>query len=188
MIFKNKKILIFCKEDYSFPLYFVVEKLKKHNQVAVFWSLSTECYLKKHLHNKDTYYYYRENLSDVKFYDVSEITEQFINSQKKIMIDWDYVKMIEKKYTHFKNLNHQLMSSQFTSTHTHYREYFKKSSYEENIFWLELNYKNQIRIMEEYTLINKYQDTPLIARHGCFHLLFQHHKAMMEKQEKYGHH
>lgn len=150
-LIEGKKILLFCKEEYSFPLYFVIKKLMKNNEIAVFWSLSTECALNKNQHNCYTYYWYKKNFNDkIKFYDVKEITDEFIKNKKSFPIDWDYIRYVEKEYTHYKGLNLQLMSSQFTSRYTHYREYFVYSSYEENIYWLELNYKNQEKIINSY--------------------------------------
>ena len=35
--FKNKRVLLVCRETYSKPLWFVAERLKKENEVAAFY-------------------------------------------------------------------------------------------------------------------------------------------------------
>ena len=150
--FRDKKILFICRETYCKPLWFLAEELKKSNEVAAFFIMSSECSYTKTYYNEHTYYQFRDGLPDVKLYDVRDICAQFIEGLKKSdsPMDMDYLDMIDREYTHYKNLNMQLMSSQMNTRHYHYRMYWKVTSYAENLYWLELNYKKIIGILEEF--------------------------------------
>jgi len=65
-------------------------------------------------------------------------------------VDMDYLKEIEEKYTHYKNLNLQLMASQENTKHYHFRYYWSLTDYDENLYWLELNYKKILSIIDEF--------------------------------------
>lgn len=151
-IFKGKKILFICRETYCKPLWFLAEKLKEDNEVAAFFIMSSECSYSKTYYNEYTYYQFKKLENDIKIYDVKDICEQFIEglSSSKEPMDMEYLKMIDKEYSHFKNLNMQLMSSQMNTRHYHYRMYWKVTSYAENLYWLELNYKKIIGILDEF--------------------------------------
>lgn len=172
---KNKKILLICRETYCKPLWFLAESLKEDNDVAAFFIMSSECSFNKCYYNEHTYYQFKDHLDGVKIYDVKDICNEFIDRmdafRKKYNIkrglkksvggaapltpdkgpmDMEYLEMIEREYCHFKNLNLQLMSSQENTRHYHYRIYWSLTSYEENCLWLELNYKKIIGIFEEF--------------------------------------
>ena len=151
-IFKNKKILMVCRETYCKPLWFLAEKLKQDNDVAAFFIMSSECSFNKTYYNEHTYYEFKKLEPEVKIYDVKEMCLEFIDGLKKSdsPMDMDYLNMIEREYTHYKGLNMQLMSSQMNTRHYHYRMYWKVTSYAENLYWLELNYKRIINIIEEF--------------------------------------
>ena len=179
--FKNKKILFVCRETYSQPLWFVAKELAKDNEVAAFFIMSTECSYNKCYYNVNTYYRFKEELKEVKLYDVSDICKQYTDTLKKAgykkigqvqfgnklykldkrkgercsdcgknVADMKYLEEIEKEYTHFKNLNMQLMCSQENTRHYHFRYYWSLTNYEENMYWLELNYKKILGIFEEF--------------------------------------
>ena len=173
--FKNKKILLICRETYSKPLWFLAESLKRDNEVAAFFIMSSECSFNKCYYNEHTYYQFKDQLPGVKLYDVKDICDEFIDRMqawrerygikrglkkpvggaapllpKEGPMDMEYLEMIEREYCHFKNLNMQLMSSQENTRHYHYRIYWSLTSYEENCLWLELNYKKIIGIFEEF--------------------------------------
>lgn len=175
MNFKNKRILFICRETYCKPLWFLAEKLKENNEVAAFFIMSSECSFNKCYYNEHTYYEFKDHLQGVKIYDVKDICNEFIDRmeawRKKYGVkrglkkpvggaasmlaengpmDMEYLKMIEREYCHFKNLNMQLMASQENTRHYHYRIYWSLTSYEENCLWLELNYKNIISMFEEF--------------------------------------
>lgn len=149
-VFKNKKILMICKEDFSYPLYYVTEKLHLDNKIATFWTLTTECRLNECLHNKYSYYGFKKSFSDVQIFDVKDIASEFIANFNQPHLDWEYIKELENHYTHYKGLNLQLQASQFTALQSHYRDFYYKGTEEQNIYWLQLNYKNLIKIMDEF--------------------------------------
>jgi len=151
-MFHNKKILMICRETYCKPLWFLAEKLKEDNDIAAFFIMSSECSYAKTYYNEYTYYQFKKLEGDIKIYDVKDVCDQFIEGLKtsKSPMDMDYLNMIDREYTHYKNLNMQLMSSQMNTRHYHWRMYWKVTSYEENLYWLELNYKKIIGIIEEF--------------------------------------
>lgn len=175
MSWKNKKILMICRETYCKPLWFLAENLLEDNDVAAFFIMSSECSFNKCYYNEHTYYQFKDHLPGLKLYDVKDICNEFIDRmeswRKKTGIkrglkksvggaasqlptegpmDIEYLKMIEEEYCHYKNLNLQLMASQENTRHYHYRIYWSLTSYEENCLWLELNYKKIISMFEEF--------------------------------------
>ena len=85
--FKNKRILFICRETYSKPLWFLAKEYVRDNEVAAFYIMSTECCYNKCLYNENTIYQFKENLKEVKLYDVADIchkyTEDLKNKPKK---------------------------------------------------------------------------------------------------------
>jgi len=175
MKWKNKRILLICRETYGKPLWFLAENLKKNNEVAAFYIMSSECSFNKCYYNEHTYYQFKEHQPDVKLFDVKDICDEFIDrmdawrkatgvtrglkkpcggaaplTPDKGPMDIKYLEMIEREYCHFKNLNLQLLASQENTRHYHFRIYWSLTTYEENCLWLELNYKKIIKIFEEF--------------------------------------
>ncbi len=151
--FKNKRILFICRETYSKPLWFVArDYLAAGNEVAAFFIMSSECSYNKCYYNVNTYYRFKEELPGLKLYDVRDICEQYIEGLKgkESPVDLAYLEQIERDYSHFKNLNMQLMCSQENTKHYHWRYYWKVTSYEENMFWLQLNYQKILSVFEEF--------------------------------------
>ena len=148
----GKRILFVCRETYSKPLWFLARDLKETNEVAAFYIMSAECTYNKCYYNEHTIYEWRENLPDVRLYDVADICDRFVEGFKRKAepFDPDYLDMLEREYTHFKGLGLQLMASQENTRHYHYRKYWPFTSDAENKYWLELNYKKIISILEEY--------------------------------------
>ena len=148
----GKRILFVCRETYSKPLWFLARDLKATNEVAAFYIMSSECTYNKCYYNEHTIFEWREKLPDVKLYDVAGICDEFVEGFRKSSdpSDAGYLEMLEREYTHFKPLGLQLMASQENTRHYHYRKYWPVTSDEENKYWLELNYKNIIRILDEY--------------------------------------
>lgn len=143
----NKKILLVCKESFSFPLFFLAKKLiAQGNEVSAFFIHPEESYYNKCHYNENTYYNFKENLPQIKLYGLKEFCEIFNN---KFEIDYNYLESIENKYTHFKNLNLQITVSQLATRHYHNRIYFGYSNFEQNLFFLELGYKKVIEVLEE---------------------------------------
>ncbi len=178
-VFHNKKILFICRETYSKPLWFLARDLAKDNKVGAFYIMSSESRFAKCYYNEHTIWEFRENLPECKLYDVSDICDKFVEGMEKfrreggldgkghgkrsrILIDRpddpktkgpadiEFLKMIEREYTHFKTLGLQLMSSQENTKHYHWREYWSVTSDEENQYWLELNYKKIFEVLDDF--------------------------------------
>lgn len=150
MVFKGKRILVLCKEYYSYPFYFLVQKWKQENEVAAFFFNPPETKYAKCSLNDMTYYAFKE-LEGVKLYTSDHIADEFTSTlEKEEIIDVTFLHEIEEKYTHFRNLNNQIMSTQVLTRHYHYRNFFHKSSYYQQLNWLILNYKNVISILDDF--------------------------------------
>ena len=86
---KGKRILFVCRETYSMPLWFLAEELKSDNEVAAFFIMSTECSYNKCYYNQNSYYKFKEELPDVKLYDVKDICETYtagLHSDRKSVV------------------------------------------------------------------------------------------------------
>ena len=148
--FKNIKILVVCKETLSYPFYFLVKKWKEDNMVAAFFFNPCETQYAESTLNDTTYYAYKK-LQGVRLFTSDKITEEFIGQQNdKKVCDEAFLKSIENKYTHFQNLNQQILSTQFFTRHYHYRNYMHSCTYYQQLNWLVLNYKNVISIINEF--------------------------------------
>ncbi len=148
-MFSGKKILLVCKETYSYPLYFLAKKWAKDNRVAAFFfnpceSMYNKCYL-----NDSTYYAFKD-LKNLEIYNSNEIAKKFTTLLDAEIVDNNYLKEIEEKYTHFSNLNLQIVSTQFFTRHYHFRNYMKPCTYNQQMNWLILNYQNVIKIFDEF--------------------------------------
>ena len=73
-----------------------------------------------------------------------------VNKGVKGPADLQFLDLIEREYSHFKTPGMQLMSSQENTRHYHYRDYWAITSDEENLYWLELNYKKIFRVLDEF--------------------------------------
>ena len=148
----NKRILFICRETYSKPLWFLARDLSETNEVAAFYIMSSESTYNKCYYNEHTIFEFREKLPKVKLYDVSDICDAFVEGFKrsKTPCDMKYLEDIEQNYSHFKTLGLQLMSSQENTRHYHYRKYWPITSDEENKYWIELNYRKIISILDEF--------------------------------------
>lgn len=145
--FKGKRILVMCKETYSFPLFFLLQRWKDSNEVAAFFFNPSESMYAKSTLNENTYYAYKERLG-IKLYDSEKILYDFIN--KDIQIDYEELEKIEREYSQFGIINLQIISSQFLTRHYHYRNYMAACSYEEQLKWIWLNYKNIENIISDF--------------------------------------
>lgn len=146
---KYKRILFMCKETYSYPLYYIAEKWKKYNTVGAFFFGAHETKYNKCLFNDTTYYNFKSD-PDIKLFTSDRIADIFTRHINDTPIDYEYLKKIEEKYTYYRSLNCQIMSTQFFSRHYHYRTHMHPVTYEQQMYWLELNYKNISRILNEF--------------------------------------
>lgn len=148
---KNKRVLLICKESFSFPLFFIAQKLLADgNEVGAFFIHHEESYYNKSRYNENTYFKFKEELKDVKLYGLQDLCSEFNKEYKSPNVDMDYLTKIEKDFTHYKNLNLQLTTSQLVTRHYHTRFFFTKSSFGQNLKFLELGYKNVIKIVDDF--------------------------------------
>jgi hypothetical protein len=146
---KNKKILMICKETFSYPLYYLAKGWRDENKVASYFFNPAECMFNSSTLNSTTYYKHKE-LEKLEVFDVKDIVELFTENLNNPKLDMDYIKMIESKYTNFKNINLQLLSTQKMSTYYHDRDFYTNSTHEQQLFWLELNYKKALEIFDDF--------------------------------------
>lgn len=148
--FKDKRILLVCKETYSYPLNFLARKWLKNNEVAAFFFNPCETKYAKCILNEITYFSFKE-IEGMKLYNSDKIADEFTEMlYSENICDEEYLGKIEKEYTHFQNLNNQIMATQFLTRHYHYRNYMYTCTYAQQLNWLILNYKNIISIIDEY--------------------------------------
>jgi len=148
-MFKNKRILLICKETYSYPLYYLAKDWGDNNVVASYFFNPAECMFNKSILNENTYYKHIE-LNNLKVFDSKEIVQIFTKNIKNPKVDMDYINHIEEKYTHFKNINLQLLSTQKMSTYYHDRIYYSNSTNNQQLYWIELNYKRALEIIDTF--------------------------------------
>lgn len=148
---ENKKILLICKESFSFPLFFLAKKLLENgNEVGAFFIHPLESYYNKSKYNENTYYKFKEELKDVKLFGLKDLCEKFNERNNNLVFDKDYLDLIEREYTHFKNLNLQITTSQLMTRHYHTRDFFRESTFNQNLNFVELSYKKVIQVLEDY--------------------------------------
>jgi hypothetical protein len=149
MCFVDKKILVLCKETYSYPLYFLAQKWMKNNRVSAFFFNPCESMYKECSINDTTYYAFKK-ISGITVYTSNDISEYFSHILDSDIIDEKYLNYIQERYTHFENLNSQILATQFFTRHYHYRNYMKSCSYNQQLNWLILNYKNINNIVDDF--------------------------------------
>ena len=150
MNFKDKRIMVVCKETYSYPLHFLVKKWLANNEVAAFFFNPCETKYSKCTLNEITYYAYKD-IPGLKLYTSDVIADEFTSMlQSNEICDEKLLSMIERDYSHFQNVNNQIMSTQFLTRHYHYRNYMHSCSYVQQLNWVILNYKNIIDIINDF--------------------------------------
>lgn len=148
---ENIKILLICKESFSFPLFFLAKKLlNKGNEVGAFFIHPLDSYYNKSSYNENTYYKFKEQLKDVKLFGLKDLCVKFSERNNNPVFDKEYLESIEKEYTHFKNLNLQINTSQLMTRHYHTRDFFRQSTFNQNLNFLELSYKKVIEVLDDY--------------------------------------
>ena len=99
-MFQNKKILMICKETFSYPLYFFAKDLIKQNSMASYFFNPAECCFNKTILNQNTYYKHRD-LENLEVYDSVSITKLFTDNINNPPVDLNYINYIEDNYTNF---------------------------------------------------------------------------------------
>lgn len=148
MRFQNKRILVICKETYSYPLYYLSCHWMANNQVAAFFINPSESQYNKCLLNDTTFYKFKE--LGIPVYTSDDIARDFTLNLHNPKVEYDLLSEYEKKYSHYKTFNEQILSTQYFTRHYHYRNYMQATSYEQQMYWLQLNYVNVERIIEDF--------------------------------------
>lgn len=146
----EKKILFLCKESFSFPLYFVAKKLMANNHVGALFVNPIESYYNKCTFNENTFYKFKDLIDGDNLYDMVDLVEEFNKRCDNESINYKYLEKIELDYSHFKNLNQQIISSQLLTRHLHHRFYFNKANNNQSLLYLELCYRKVINVIEEF--------------------------------------
>jgi hypothetical protein len=148
-MFINKKILMMCKETFSYPLYFLAKDLRKDNSIASYFFNPSEVSYNRSLLNSSTFYKFKE-LDNIEVFDSVDITKLFTKNINNPKVDMDYIKMVEDNYTNFKNINLQLLATQKMSTYYHDRDFYTNSTNKQQLYWVELNYKKALQIFDTF--------------------------------------
>lgn len=149
MEFVNKRILIICRETFSYPFYFLTQKWKKENVMGAFFFNPVETKCAESLFNDTTYYAFKK-LSDIKIYTSDTIADEMSKLINSNDFDQSFLDDIENNYTHYLNINNQIISSQFLTRHYHWRNYYNSCTYPQQLNWLLLNYKNIIDVLDDF--------------------------------------
>lgn len=144
---KKKKILLICNEVFSYPMFFLGKELERQNNYVHYYFINKSDVINKNSFNKTTYFYFKDKIEDENIHDLKKICFEFIKNKKDIKVDQTRLKELEEKYTYFKGLNKQILSSQPNSTPYHDRFYYRPTSFKENLYWLILNYNNTEEIL-----------------------------------------
>ena len=145
----NKKILLVCKETFSYPLYYLAQEWVKNNNIAAFFFNPVETMYHACFLNDTTYYAFKE-LQEITIYNSDSPAKEFSSILGSDSYDEEWLKRIEDEYCHFANVNNQIMSTQFLTRHYHFRNYMHECTYAQQLNWLILNYKNILNIFDEY--------------------------------------
>lgn len=145
----NKRILMMCKETYSYPLYYLAREWKRDNEIAAFFFNPTETKYNECDLNDTTYYKFLED-PGVIVYNSNHIADEFTEHYNSPIIDNDELKCLESQFSHFKNFNLQILTTQYFTRHYHFRNYFVECTYEQQMYWLVLNYRHILNIIDEF--------------------------------------
>lgn len=146
---KNEKILFVLKETYAYPIWFLLPYFRKNNEVALFFINHAETGYNKCFFNKNTYYKFIE-LKNIRIYTLNPEAEEFTKCYQNPVCDMKYLEHVEKDICSYKNLNLQAIGSQQLTRYYHNRNYFKHYTYEQQLKWIELNYKGVERIINDF--------------------------------------
>lgn len=146
----RNKILLICKESYSFPFYFVAKDLLNNNlKVGSYFFNSIETKYEECLMNTNTYWAHKK-IENLVVYDNNKILDSFTKNLTNPPIDFNFLESVQKEYTNDKTLSLQVLTSQFFSSYFHDRFFFEEVTYEQQMYWLELNYKRVLEILDEF--------------------------------------
>ena len=93
-------------------------------------------------------FFFKDKIKSSNIHSVEDLYLAFLKNRKNIKINFERLKELKKKYTFFSGLNEQILSSQHTSTPYHDRFYYPPTTYEENLYWLILNYNKAEKLLK----------------------------------------
>ena len=148
--FEGKKILLVGKETFMYPFYYLTDKWSLANEIAMFWINQNESDFDECELNQYTYYMFKKTKPNIKHFTLCKAAEEFSDLQNSSSIDSDRLSDLEKKYSHFKNFNRQIISDQRFTGHYHFRTMYGPVTYEQQLIWLELLYKHINMMFDEF--------------------------------------
>lgn len=131
-----KKILLVCKETYSYPMNFVKDELIELGyEVEALFIHSSEALYKDNSLTK-----FVDRNKDIKVHTISDICIKYVNDIDNIdsLIDFEYLAYVEKKYCPDLPLSLLQISSQLFTSAYHYRFFFRHMTENEKLYWLQL--------------------------------------------------
>jgi hypothetical protein len=138
-IFTDKKVLLVCAETFSWPMHYTAEKLRPccKNLSAIFIQPG-ESYF-----NAPDYTLFKSLNKDVNIHEMSSVTKKYIDGYKiaKKVLDWSYIKRIEKTYTAYSSLNEQILSEMTLLPYYHDRKYYEYIDYNKILLYVQLYYQ-----------------------------------------------
>jgi hypothetical protein len=140
------KILVVCKELYTYPMNFVCEELRSQgHDVAVVFIHYTESILRNF-----SYTSFCDRNPDTSIFTFDKEIECYWDHHRVAsqLLDREYLLEIEKKYCNNISFGELLMSSQMFTTQYHARTYFRDLSEEEMLYWVQLVFKKIETMLE----------------------------------------
>lgn len=141
-----KKILLICKETYSYPMNFVKDELVALGyEVEALFIHSSEA-----LSEDITYTKFVERNKDIKIHSIQNICLEYIKGRNNLddLIDYEYLEQVEKKYCEGIPISLLQVSSQLFTTPYHYRFYFRDMTEKEKLYWIQLLFKYCEKLLE----------------------------------------
>ena len=142
------KVLMVCKELYTYPMSFIGEGLvaADHEVAAVFIHYS-ESILRNH-----SYTSFRERNETATIFSFDdEITKYWSTFQDADhFLDHVYLKNVEKRYCVDTTFGELMMSSQMFTTQYHTRFYFRDLTEGEKLYWVQLVFRKVEKLLDEY--------------------------------------
>jgi hypothetical protein len=142
----RSKVLMVCKEHYTYPMNFVKDELKALGyDVEALFIHYTETILQDH-----SYLSFHQRNKDTVAYTFNSAIQTFWNNYKNCerLIDKPYLQYVEKEYCKDLPFGILLMSTQVFTTPYHYRFYFKDLTEGEKLYWVQLVFKEVERTLE----------------------------------------
>ena len=133
------KVLVVCKEHYTYPMNFIKDELVLRGyDVEAFFIHYTETVLKDH-----SYRSFCQRNPETRLYTFDNAIKLFWKNYKNAeqLIDKEYLNYVESQFCKDLPFGLLLMSSQLFTTPYHNRFYFRDLTENEKLFWVQLVFK-----------------------------------------------